>query len=1422
MKINKIIINGIEQKAKAESQPEASLFTILKSYQIKPGTRGESDSQEIDLEDEDLVELVFDDGTTWFSSPDTLEDIFPEAARVSDRSGETRFVIPGDISAETTERGQVAKAILKAINILSKKDKKTEIEKLAAEFEDKQLEGKTGLFRLDKDFQLLDYKPKVTSEPYCVLIHGTASSIAGSFDKAKATPVMDFLMDTYGDRLLAFQHRTLTLNPLENTRDLIKALPDKATLHIITTSRGGLVGEVLSRFCQEGKAIGFTDPELGIMKKHYPKRYFDSLVLTINEIISELSKKKITVEKFIRLACPAGGTTLASKRLDHLLNVSMNLLRLGGGAIAGPVLNAFRDLVGAAVETKNDVYLLPGLEAQNPASPFILALNSFTGNEEPSEMFRIDNSLVVIAGNARAGFQLSALWVIATRLFFRQKNDLVVDTASMSLGTRRSGLVQEYRYEESDIDHFSYFKNENTRKAIQDALVLKWGERLPDFSVMETHYVRTRDFDLAQHAGKDTPLGRAIGSSKYEAVQQKPLQVSISMGDLFYAKYPIIAGHFEDDGILYAEKAINDCLNGALNQKHQIGIYPGKVGTSDVYFPNSQGFNGAIIVGMGKREEFTASELTKTVEQGTANYLLQLRNRNLAATATDDIQKDGISALIVGCGFGGLSIESSIRAIIQGITNAKIKVENLKLDKTPPVEHLEFVELYEDKAVSSLFSISKIANEETNSYKIVREGKGIKSLLGFKTRIPADATEGWWNRITVTKKEDDNKVVRCLKFKTSTNSAREEEQELYTSPSLLDEIIKDFSVNNKWTEEKAKTIFELMIPNDFKDNLKRHGNIIWVLDHYTASYPWELLQDGLMDTKPLCVSAGMIRQLSTTNYRRNIKTVPQNFALVIADPDLHGFAGQLPGAREEGEMVVKMLDTKNILAEPCVFKSHSEIIRKLSIKEYKILHLSGHGVFNSGGVTGSGMVIGKDKYLSVREIVQMSYVPELVFVNCCHLGNIQGEEEEFFQQSFKMAANIGTQLIENGVKCVIAAGWAVNDTAALEFARVFYEQMLDRKTFGEAVKEARKVVFEKFESTHTNTWGAYQCYGDPFYKFENIQTVKKNGTKSYLIEQEAIVELENLLREVEVNDFHSGVYADVLNDISAAINNASLCSARIYELEANIYLQLKEYEKSCQKFESLLQDEKADFSFSAMEKYCNARAKQIIAEYKADSSNEKVNEYHKRMNKVIGDMELLIGLGPTSERYNILGSTYKRKAFISKDKEKINSMKMAADLYFKGYSISNKWYPLVNWLTLVSILGRSGNYILGKNITNLKYQINYTVPDLNSSLEMLKKVKKMIPIATEKLDYWDMIADINMSQCEYILNFSEKIPQQNINHLLSAFNKLWFKAGSLGKKEAEIENLELIIDALSTLKNKDTGKLGKDLDLLRTELEKMA
>lgn len=107
----------------------------------------------------------------------------------------------------------------------------------------------------------------------------------------------------------------------------------------------------------------------------------------------------------------------------------------------------------------------------------------------------------------------------------------------------------------------------------------------------------------------------------------------------------------------------------------------------------------------------------------------------------------------------------------------------------------------------------------------------------------------------------------------------------------------------------------------------------------------------------------------------------------------------------------------------------------------------------------------------------MRVVPELVFLNCCHLA---ADPTKLLRHSYdraRFAAGVAKQLIRIGVRCVVAAGWAVEDDAANQFAVAFYKALLSGQRFMDAVQAARAAAYAA--SPGGNTWAAYQCYGDP-------------------------------------------------------------------------------------------------------------------------------------------------------------------------------------------------------------------------------------------------------------------------------------------------------------------------------------------------------
>src|SRR5690606_29158787 len=89
------------------------------------------------------------------------------------------------------------------------------------------------------------------------------------------------------------------------------------------------------------------------------------------------------------------------------------------------------------------------------------------------------------------------------------------------------------------------------------------------------------------------------------------------------------------------------------------------------------------------------------------------------------------------------------------------------------------------------------------------------------------------------------------------------------------------------------------------------------------------------------------------------------------------------------------------------------------------------------------------------------------------------------------------------------------DAAAVTFATTFYAQMLAGKPFGDAVRRARQEVYDQHPAV--NTWGAYQCYGDPGYTLRGAEDGQEDGraVEEFATRDELVLTLENIAQAAE-------------------------------------------------------------------------------------------------------------------------------------------------------------------------------------------------------------------------------------------------------------------------------------------------------------------
>ncbi len=632
------------------------------------------------------------------------------------------------------------------------------------------------------------------------------------------------------------------------------------------------------------------------------------------------------------------------------------------------------------------------------------------------------------------------------------------------------------------------------------------------------------------------------------AAKPPTVRVSVTHGSLGFVAHRVAVGHYEGDSIVGAEAYLDRGLGRRLTARHALGLYPGPIGTHALFdnpTPQAKPL-GALVVGLGGAGELTSRLLTATF----ARSLLELARHIVEGLGSDAGKPAGkpheiaVSCLLIGAGAGGVGVQESALALLRGVADANRTLEQAGQIEGVCITTIELVELWEDRAIAAARALHMARQDPELAGKfdvasLIRPGVG-----GNRGVRAADDDPDWWHRLQVLADERG-----ALRFTLLTQRARAEETLVPTQAELVDCFVARASASTYSAPELSRTLYEMLLPNRLKDGSEMRSHLVLVLDEKAARFPWEMLEDrwsqplpGLWTTAcrervgermPRSVEFGLLRQLKTANPRARPLMSFERTALVVGDP-VSDFVA-LPGARDEASRVAALLGQSDYKVKELIQPKADAVMLALHADAYRILHLAGHGVHRQlldsrakrpCDLCGqplpekvqdrvSGMIIGEGMVLTPGDVEQMRRVPDLVFLNCCHLGRVDDEGKlSDLNQLNRLAANLAAQFIQMGVRAVVAAGWAVDDGAAVTFAETFYRLMAKGLPFGEAVRRARLQTWQDHPAY--NTWGAYQCYGDPdFVLCRDGERGSGRSDSGYVCPAEVVADLDNLRADAQ-------------------------------------------------------------------------------------------------------------------------------------------------------------------------------------------------------------------------------------------------------------------------------------------------------------------
>jgi len=935
------------------------------------------------------------------------------------------------------------------------------------------------------------------------------------------------------------------------------------------------------------------------------------------------------------------------------------------------------------------------------------------------------------------------------------------------------------------------------------------------------------DLAAAVMCADDKPGQTAKRPEKHQVAS-----IQIVHGDLRMHPYVITVGHFEDAPLLSAERAIDRQLDGQLTRYRALGLYPGKQSSSELFLSGHNaslcevGGKGALVVGLGPYGKLSPNGLVATLTQAFMAYALRTGPK---------IGKDGnktLSTLLVGSRDILISVNESVEAIVAALVAA-----NNRLPEAHHIDSLTIVELYEDTAIEAGLAMQRIVEDGRWNESVTIRPELQLGLAGRK-RVRTRQGADWHHEIQI--QSVNRKCGKAFAFTGLNAAARLDQRAVHINKQHLDRIIAKAVENTAHHADLGKLLFEWTVPPSMKSSLSNGSDLTLKLDKEAACYPWELLHDNWSrDSDPIATNAAVIRQLITDGPSTIHRVAASGRALIIGDPV--SFFSPLEGARREALAAGTLLEQRGWQGPiELQVRSDVDLERALTLEENQLLHFAGHGVHNWGPDKLTGLITGQNNVLNPRFVDRLRYVPQFVFLNCCYGGAITAADIAPEQMTAgtnpampqaardgrpELAANVAVKFIEAGSLAVIAAGWEVNDAAAELFAHTFYQAFLGGTSFGEAVTLARRKVIDIHPSS--DTWGAYQCYGDPQFRLHRAGTAVLRAHKepTFVAPGQATLALQSLLLDARFAETPQETSA-VRNDLRGIMKCLQAHSKwgsdpELYEAVADIFSELGDHAGAISYYERAVRRSPPKLSVNALENLVKLRVR--AATFKRREAGEDADaglfrneqdEIAKAIKNLQTHQDISPGRG-AALRQSRIGDCYLRLAASyasqrgSSAERATETMKTSLNAYKKAGQIAAHIpeYDTAH----IRIRHAFCGYVLSKRNAKGKITLAAVLALVQRAITDVEDASSLLPSFENRR----LIAEARLFELVSNPDAGREVEEE----MLQVFGRLFMTGGSVGRRLEVISDLGTVAELLIWV-SAATRPAGETVAAISSELEK--
>jgi tetratricopeptide (TPR) repeat protein len=950
--------------------------------------------------------------------------------------------------------------------------------------------------------------------------------------------------------------------------------------------------------------------------------------------------------------------------------------------------------------------------------------------------------------------------------------------------------------------------------------------------------------------------------SERSAAERRAIRISVVHGDLMFVAEPLVIGHYRSTRLTGTEWVMDRLVGGAMSRSLAIDVYPDRPSSYQI-FKNTHVLGddklriprpaAVVVVGLGEEGSLTAADLVLTVRKGIIAWAERVAEQKEAPPTFD------IAATLIGSGGKGMDVAQVAPLIAEAVSDADALLQTVEL---PRVGEFKIVELFLDRATDAWHALTDQAKHAPHLYQVaptITEGsRGLRSVPGTHYR-GAD-----YDFVSIVSRESEQGSE--LAYTVDGRRARTDVAHLVPQMPLLLQLL-DASNAHPAPPDLSRTLFNLLVPIELEPFLGNATDMVLELDDGTSGIPWEMLDTNSgnrgQETAPWAIRSKIVRKLRVdlAGPERTTATA-EDYVLVIGeprcDPDLYL---RLPGARREAAAVADRFEKsqgRSVVRAIAVDEDDvpgpdsAAVLSALYQHSYRIIHIAGHGEPTITGTREGGVVLSpygpekRETYLSPKEFRSIRTVPELVFVNCCHVG--ARERLQLLASDDKLrhrynrprfAATLAQELIAIGVRCVIVAGWAVDDEAAKTFALTFYDEILGGRRFIDATAKARA----KTRAMGGTTWAAFQCWGDPEWRYQaqtsdaqgSGQGEAPRGQRADAASPEAlIVTLETIATRAEV-DLLDDPRTQRTNDKTYVttlehqfVDTWGRIGSVAYAF-GKAWVALGDRKRAAHWYERAVNANDGTAPFRAAEQLANVRVRLAwdrvsnIDGPLSDEARTRLAEAIDEIEEEIESLQRLMKLRPTLELGSLLGSAFKRLAMVAakagNGKAERHACAEMRDAYDGAVKSGAKdsldlFYPAWNRLVAdaVTMAGRSRGRLDAKRVAGYR--------------RLLARKRE------QDEDFWSAVAEFELAMIQAVAastlgtaagslaqgfrGLAERVPatwmwgsvHQNSTFVLEVYRRRLNERA--GKPTQQVGTELAAIDALLSVLGELAGKKGKD------------